>query len=112
MPATRLVPSLLLALSLISPLVAQGQAAAPDAPALQPADFWTEGEIRRVDREGRKLTVRHAEIKNLGMPPMTMVFQVKDPALFDKASVGAKVRFTVQHEGGSYVITGLQSASP
>ena len=108
----RLFPSLLLSLSLLWPLAAVAQAPGAQAPAMQPADPWTDGEIRRVDREGRKLTVRHAEIQNLGMPPMTMVFQVKDPTLVDKARVGDKVRFTAIHEAGSYVITDLKPATP
>lgn len=112
MSARRNACTWLLAASLFSPLASQAQAPATDALASPPAPAWTEGEIRRIDREGRKLTVRHAEIQNLGMPPMTMVFQVQDPTLLDKASVGAKVRFTAKHEAGSYIITGLQAASP
>ena len=36
------------------------------------------GEIRKVDKDAKKLTIKHGEIKSLDMPPMTMVFQVKD----------------------------------
>jgi Cu(I)/Ag(I) efflux system periplasmic protein CusF len=39
----------------------------------------TDGEIRKVDLEAMKITIQHSEIKNLEMPGMTMVFQVKDP---------------------------------
>jgi Cu/Ag efflux protein CusF len=51
------------------------QTAAPD---------MAEAEIRKVDRDARKVTLKHGPIKNLDMPPMTMVFQVPDPALLDK----------------------------
>ena len=41
----------------------------------------TEGEVRKVDAAAGKITLKHGEIKSLDMPPMTMVFRVKDPAL-------------------------------
>ena len=36
----------------------------------------SEGEIRKVDKDTAKLTIKHGELKNLDMPAMTMVFQV------------------------------------
>jgi Cu/Ag efflux protein CusF len=44
----------------------------------------TEGEIRKVDAATRKITIKHGELKNLAMPAMTMVFQVKDPAMLNR----------------------------
>ena len=112
----RLPASLLLAASLLTPWasLAQTPTEAPAASsATSAAPVWTDGcEIRRLDREGQKITLRHGDIKNLGMPPMTMVFQVKDPALLDKAGVGAKVRFTAVQEAGRYVVTDLVTAAP
>ncbi len=70
----------------------------------------TEGEIRKVDKEARKITIKHGEIKNLDMPAMTMVFQVKDPALLDKVKVGDKVQFTAEKVGGAYVVTTVGTA--
>src|SRR5690606_21166552 len=56
------------------------QAAAPSAaPIAAPSADLTEGIITRVDARSGKLTIRHGEITNLGMPPMTMVFALKDP---------------------------------
>lgn len=70
----------------------------------------TEGEIRKVDMDNKKITIKHGEIKNLDMPGMTMVFQVKDPALLEKAKVGEKIRFKVEKEGGAMVVTDIQPA--
>ena len=42
------------------------------------ATEMTDGEIRKVDMDNKKLTIKHGNIKNLDMPGMTMVFQVKD----------------------------------
>lgn len=68
----------------------------------------TEGEVRKVDMENKKITLRHGAIKNLDMPPMTMVFQVSDPALLDKVKAGDKVSFTATGEGGKYTLTGIE----
>jgi len=70
----------------------------------------TDGEIRKVDMDAKKITIRHGAIENLGMPPMTMVFQVKDPALLDKAKTGDKVKFTAEKTGGAYTVTQIEPA--
>ncbi|MDP3169640.1 MAG: copper-binding protein, partial [Polaromonas sp.] len=57
-----------------------------------------------------KITMKHGEIKNLDMPGMTMVFQVKDPALLDQVNAGDKVRFTAEKDGGAIVVTDIQPA--
>src|SRR5262245_34778281 len=64
------------------------------APAAKAAKAeMSEGEVRKVDKEGKKITLKHGPLKNLDMPPMTMAFQVTDPAMLDKVKVGDKVRF-------------------
>ncbi|MBP6903526.1 MAG: copper-binding protein [Burkholderiaceae bacterium] len=70
----------------------------------------TEGEVRKIDKAAGKLTLRHAEIRNLDMPAMTMVFQVRDRALLDKLKVGDKVRFRVENSAGGYVVTAIEAA--
>jgi Cu/Ag efflux protein CusF len=67
-----------------------------------------QGEVRRIDKENKKITLRHGEIKNLNMPPMSMVFQVRDPALLDKVLIGDKVRFRAVEEDGTLVITEME----
>ncbi len=68
----------------------------------------TDGEIRKVDQGTKKITIKHAEIKSLDMPGMTMVFQVRDPALLDKVKAGDKVKFTAEKVGGAIVVTDIQ----
>ena len=68
----------------------------------------TDGEIRKVDMDNKKLTIKHGNIKNLDMPGMTMVFQVKDPAMLDKVKVGDKVKFSADKIGGAIVVTNIQ----
>ena len=67
-----------------------------------------EAEIRKVDRDAKKITLKHGPIKNLDMPPMTMVFQVKDAALLDNLKAGDKVRFSADQQQGAYVVTAVQ----
>ncbi len=67
-----------------------------------------QGEIRKVDKAAAKITIKHGDIPSIEMPPMTMVFTVKDPALLDIAKPGDKVRFDVMKEGGKYVVTRLE----
>lgn len=74
------------------------------------AASMSEGEVRKVDKDAGKITLKHGPISNLGMPPMTMVFQVKDRALLDKVKAGDKVQFTAEQNAGSYVVTGIEAA--
>ena len=69
-----------------------------------------DGEIRRVDKDAKKVTIKHGEIKSLDMPPMTMVFQVKDPAMLELVKPGDKVKFSAEKLGGAYTITRIETA--
>lgn len=71
---------------------------------------YTEAEVRKVDLSAQKITLKHGEIKNLNMPPMSMVFQVKNTALLEKVKAGDKVLFTAEQIGGALVVTDIQPA--
>jgi len=68
------------------------------------------GEIKKVDKPSGKLTIKHGELKNLGMGAMTMVFRVKDAAMLDKVKAGDKVRFTVENASGALTVTAIEVA--
>jgi len=68
----------------------------------------TDGEVRKVDTDARKITIRHGPIVNLDMPGMTMVFQVKEPAMLDKVKAGEKIKFRAEKAGSSYVVTQIE----
>jgi Cu/Ag efflux protein CusF len=70
----------------------------------------TDGEVRKIDKDAKKITIKHGEIKNLSMPGMTMVFQVKDPALLDQVKQGEKVRFHAEQVNGALVVTQIEAA--
>lgn len=67
-----------------------------------------EAEVRKVDASAGKITLKHGEIPNLEMPPMTMVFQVRDPALLATVKAGDKVRFTVDKLNGAYTVMSIE----
>ena len=77
------------------------------APSASSAAMTT-GEIRKVDKDANKITIKHGPIQNLDMPAMTMVFQVKEPALLDKVAVGDQVKFAVEKSGGALVVTRIE----
>ena len=68
-----------------------------------------EGEVRKVDKEAGKLTLRHEPIPNLDMPTMTMVFVVKSPAMLEKFKAGDKVRFAAEKIGGQYTVVQIEA---
>jgi Cu(I)/Ag(I) efflux system periplasmic protein CusF len=71
----------------------------------------TQGEVQKVDRAARKLTVKHGEIRNVEMPPMTMVFQVRDVAMLDRLKAGDKILFAVEKAAtGEFVVITIQPA--
>ena len=75
------------------------------------AQGLTEGEVRKVDKDAGKITLKHGEIKNLDMPPMTMVFQVADRAMLDKVKPGDKVQFGAAKQGGKLTVTEIKPAN-
>jgi Cu(I)/Ag(I) efflux system periplasmic protein CusF len=99
---------------LAAPALAQQKAedhsAHNPAAAASAADL-TDGEIRKVDKATKKLTIKHGEIKNLDMPAMTMVFEVKDAAMLDRVKAGDKVRFVVQKSDSGFVVTEIKAAN-
>lgn len=70
----------------------------------------TDGEVRRVDREGKKITLKHGPIQNVDMPAMTMAFAVKDPAMLDRVKVGDQVRFRIEKVGETYTLVAIERA--
>lgn len=79
------------------------------APATAAAEL-ADGEVKKIDKEAGKITLRHGELKNLNMSAMTMVFRVKDPAMLDQVKAGDKVKFAADRVNGAVTIVQLQAA--
>ena len=74
------------------------------------AQSMSDGEIKKVDLEAGKVTIKHGEIKHLDMPSMTMVFIAKDKRLLTNIKPGEKIKFMVVHEDGKMIVTDIQPA--
>ena len=70
----------------------------------------SEGEVKKVDKDAGKLTIKHGPLANLGMPAMTMVFHVGDPAMLDQVAPGDKITFLAEKVGGFLTVTELHAA--
>ncbi|MFA6313359.1 MAG: copper-binding protein [Sterolibacterium sp.] len=67
----------------------------------------TDGTVKKVDKATGKVTLAHGALTNLGMPPMTMVFRVKDATWLDQMKDGDKVRFIADNVNGSLTVVKL-----
>lgn len=99
-------------LSCVAFSYAASHAAAPAASSTATTTTlpMADAEIRKIDLENKKVTLKHGEIKNLDMPGMTMVFQVKDMAMLEKVKVGDKVKFTADKVSGAFTVLSIEIA--
>lgn len=81
---------------------------APTAPAAAAPSI--DGEVRKVDKEQGKVTLKHGPISNLDMPGMTMVFKVADPKMLDAIIQGDKVKFAADKVNGALTVTAIEVA--
>ena len=67
-----------------------------------------DGEVRKIDKEQNKVTLKHGPIPTLDMPGMTMVFRVADPKMLDAIKEGDKVKFAADKVQGAYTVTAIE----
>lgn len=72
------------------------------------ATEFTKGTVKKVDAKAKKVTLIHEELKNLGMPAMTMVFRVKDDAMLEKMKEGSAVEFVADRMEGKLTVVELK----
>ncbi len=78
--------------------------------AAKPSAPMSEGEVRRINKEGGKVTIKHGPLDNLDMPGMTMIFRVQDPAMLDQMKEGDKIKFVADKVDGVFVVKELHIA--
>ncbi len=83
---------------------------ATDVAASADTTPMTEGEVKKIDKDTGKITIKHGEIKNLDMPSMTMVFRVKEAAMLDQLKVGDKINFSAADLNGKLTVTKVEVA--
>lgn len=84
--------------------------AALHAPAASATAAMADGEVRKIDQEQAKLTLKHGRIENLDMPGMTMVFKVANSKLLEGLKVGDKVKFAADNVNGAITLTAIEAA--
>lgn len=94
------LPALLIALATALAAVLSPLPSAAQVPAVS-------GEVTKVDKPNNRVEIRHGEIKHLDMPPMKMVFRVRDPKVLDGVAVGDRIRFTAEKLEGNYTVTSI-----
>lgn len=103
-------PFIVMALALLAPLAIQADDAhhkSASSAGTAVADA-TDGEVRKIDLEGGTITLKHAEIKSLDMPSMTMVFVVKDKTMLGSLKAGDKVKFLAVNDKGKFMVTEIR----
>lgn len=93
-------------LTLCAMLVFPGAAALAAPEAVAPTD----GVIKKLDLPAGKITIAHGEIANLDMPPMTMSFKAKDPAMLKGWKAGDKIRFRAADPKGVLTVYSIEAA--
>jgi len=116
----KLITAAFIALSAFSPLTFadsdhgkkdhRARGAAQAGATAQSGDM-AEGEVRKVDKDAKKITIKHGPLPKLDMPPMTMVFQVADAALLDQVKPGDKIRFDAEKTGGAFTVIKIEPAN-
>lgn len=82
--------------------------ATEQAASVSASSEMSEGVIRKVDKDQQKITIKHGELKNLDMPPMTMVFRVSDPAFVEQVNPGDEVLFAAEKLEGKFTVTRIE----
>jgi Cu/Ag efflux protein CusF len=85
-----------LALAAVLALAATGTAFAAEL---------TRGKVKKLDEKAGKVTIIHDELKNLGMPAMTMVFKIGDGVDASKLKEGADIEFSADRVNGKITVT-------
>ena len=94
---------MLAVLALLFPLACSAQAHEGHLPQ-------TDGVIKKLDLAAGKVTIAHGEIVNLKMPPMTMSFKARDPAMLKPWKEGDKVRFRSAEVKGTLTVISIEAA--
>lgn len=66
------------------------------------------GVVRLVDLANSKIKIKHEEIPNLNMPPMTMTFAVADLQMLEGLANGDKVLFTADMVNSELTVMWLE----
>lgn len=98
----------LAAIAAIAPVYAQHNHAPPTSTKV--VQEMAQGEVRKVDKAAKTVTLKHGPIASVDMPPMTMTFPVANAKAMDRLTPGDKVRFSAEKRGDAIVVTKIEKA--
>ena len=87
-----------------------GMSSAPVAAPVTQANAMSVGVVKKIDRQAGTVTIAHGPLSNLGMPPMTMTFRLKQSGLIDGLKEGSQVQFVAENIKGELTVVALQAA--
>ncbi len=70
----------------------------------------TDGVIKKIEPAANRITIAHGQIANLEMPPMTMMFKARTPALLKPWKAGDKIRFRAAEIKGVLTVVSIEAA--
>jgi len=115
----KLIRTLLMAVSFSPALLPAAYAAEDMAKTSAPVEAkasdsasLSNGEIKKIDKDAGKITLKHGPLVNLDMPAMTMVFKVQSPDLLNAVKVGDTVKFRAENIKGALIVTKIAPAIP
>jgi len=89
-----------------------GMTSASSANAVNTADSTlVDGQVKKIDKAGGKITVSHGPLTNLNMPAMTMVFRVNLADWLEQLQPEEKIRFVADSINGALTIVRLETAN-
>jgi len=80
----------------------------PAGSASKSAMPLVDAEVKKVDVEKGLIVLNHGDIPNLGMPAMTMGFDIADKNMLKGLKVGQKVKIQAEMVAGKATITELR----
>lgn len=67
-----------------------------------------DGVVKKIDKTSGKVTLSHGPLTNLGMPAMTMAFNLKETTWVDQMRVGDKIRFVADEVNGALTVVNFE----
>ncbi len=80
------------------------------APSTAPAGLDAHGTVRDIRADAGKLKIEHGPIDRHGMPAMTMLFNIADPAMIEGLAKGDEIEFNVDMGASGFTITEIRRA--
>ncbi len=74
-------------------------------------DMDARGVVKVVRFSQGKIKIEHGAIDKYGMPSMTMMFKVQDPAMLEWVEPNMEVDFDIDNSAGGFEITNIKPAS-